>query len=280
MTEIFFENIDGKDFFEVMVEAIVSKACTVEEVIEKIHHYGIAHGKALQKSGLTQAVTNPSHTTTHSSSSVKRKYPSQTHSTYLPSSSSSSYHNHNPSIGKKGLHHPQTSSLTTSSTSFSSSYPHEDYTSSNNSSKRSRPSINTTTSSSSQQWLFKPAVLPREDYMGVIVTKEATAPSIFKNAPVQHIRKYQAFLEIFGKVIVLGNYETPDEAARVHDRALMRTVGPKNCSDEDLNFPLQDYSREPMQNFIHYDAILKAALLGTSWKGLKVCDFGFLVLGK
>eukprot|EP01039_Chlorochromonas_danica_P006227 gene6227-6866_t len=289
MTETFFENIDGKDLFEVMVEAIVSKACTVEEVIDKIHGYGIAHGESLQKSGLTQGVTNPSRSTTHSSSSVKRKYPSQTHpTTSHPTSlsSSSSYHNHNPSIGKKGLHHPQTSSLTTSNTSFTSSYPHDDFASSptattNNSSKRSRPSSNTTTSSSSQQWTMKPAIHPPKDYMGVVPTKETTTSSTFsKNAPSQHIRKYQAFLEIFGKVIILGNYETPEEAARVHDRALMRTVGPKHCSNEDLNFPLEDYSREPIQSFTHYDSILRSSLLGTSWKGPKLCDFSFLVLGK
>lgn len=65
---------------------------------------------------------------------------------------------------------------------------------------------------------------------------------------------------------------------RAHDRALIRAIGPSNCRANNLNYPVAEYSSEPLSRFMEFDEKLKAQLFLTSWKGLKHCDFGFLLV--
>jgi hypothetical protein len=65
---------------------------------------------------------------------------------------------------------------------------------------------------------------------------------------------------------------------RAHDRALIRAIGPSNCRTVNLNFPVSEYSCEPLSRFMEFDEKLKGQLFATAWTGLKHCDFGFLLI--
>ena len=65
---------------------------------------------------------------------------------------------------------------------------------------------------------------------------------------------------------------------RAHDRALIRAIGPSNCRTINLNFPVSEYSCEPLSRFMEFDEKLKGQLFATAWTGLKHCDFGFLLI--
>ena len=89
---------------------------------------------------------------------------------------------------------------------------------------------------------------------------------------------YTARVELLGKDVDLGVFLTEEAAARAHDRALMRAIGPSNCKSCDLNFPVSEYACEPLKRFMDFDEKLKTQLFGTSWNGVKPCDFGFLLV--
>lgn len=115
------------------------------------------------------------------------------------------------------------------------------------------------------------SIVPVQKYKGVAIASETFSRRL-------QISRYQAFLPYNGKTIVLGDYETPEEAAQAHDRALIRILGPMNCEDKELNFSMRNYAKDPLEKFTIFDKALKHALFGTTWKGLQDCDFSYLVL--
>jgi hypothetical protein len=90
--------------------------------------------------------------------------------------------------------------------------------------------------------------------------------------------EYFAHVEVEGCVVDLGEYPTALNAARAHDRAYMRALGPRHCSPELLNFPAATYSRDSMALFTIHDAALRSALWGTAWRGPQDCDFAFIIV--
>ena len=88
---------------------------------------------------------------------------------------------------------------------------------------------------------------------------------------------YSANMNFQGRFVDLGIFHSEEAAARAHDRALIRAIGPSNCRSCDLNYPINLYSSEPLSRFTDFDELLKAQLTVTSWNGLKPCDFGFLL---
>ena len=73
------------------------------------------------------------------------------------------------------------------------------------------------------------SVVPSLDhYYGVLIRK------IKVNGPKDII----AEVTVCGKVIQLGLFPTVEEAARAHDRALIRALGPSQCQHVLLNFPV------------------------------------------
>lgn len=84
-------------------------------------------------------------------------------------------------------------------------------------------------------------------------------------------------LEEWGRVITLGKYSTPAEAARAHDRALMRAQSPKKVLPERLNYQVDTYKSDSLTLFTIHDALLRQGLFGTKWAGLQDCDFSFLI---
>jgi hypothetical protein len=85
------------------------------------------------------------------------------------------------------------------------------------------------------------------------------------------------------------------EAARAHDRALIRALGPSACHaaqinatgnsasstsrDDRLNFPVVDYATDALEFFTCHDIPLRSALFSSGWTGLKLCDFSEILLG-
>ena len=93
-----------------------------------------------------------------------------------------------------------------------------------------------------------------------------------------NIVHYSARVELLGRDVDLGLFPSEEAAARAHDRALMRAIGPSNCRACDLNFPVTEYSCDALIRFMEFDEKLKAQLFVTAWNGLKPCDFGFLLM--
>lgn len=90
---------------------------------------------------------------------------------------------------------------------------------------------------------------------------------------------YIASIEIFGQAIELGKYACALEAAKMHDRALIRALGPSECSTDILNFPIENYSNDSLEDFSSFDSILNKKMFSKhEWTGPKECDFSFLIL--
>ncbi len=91
---------------------------------------------------------------------------------------------------------------------------------------------------------------------------------------------FQAFVTLFGSQVNLGTFPTEEAAARVHDRVVIRTSGPKDCQSDRtlLNFPIESYAKDPLDNFTMYDTTLRKSMFGTAWSGFKEIDFSFLVM--
>lgn len=89
---------------------------------------------------------------------------------------------------------------------------------------------------------------------------------------------YLASVAVGGKLVALGEFSTALKAAQAHDRAYMRALGPQRCAAEELNFPVESYSRDSMTLLTaHDDALRRALQWGVQWRGLQDCDFAFLI---
>ena len=99
-----------------------------------------------------------------------------------------------------------------------------------------------------------------------------TSPENLKNEII-----YSAKIELQGRLVELGLFHSEEVAAKAHDRALIRAIGPSNCRTCNLNYPIGTYSQELSSQFMEFDEKLKTQLIATSWNGLKPCDFSFLL---
>lgn len=99
-------------------------------------------------------------------------------------------------------------------------------------------------------------------------------------------------VKIHGISISLGTYVDIVEAARAHDRALIRALGPSAChaalsnvasqsvaKDDLVNFPVVNYATDSLALFTCHDVALRSALFSSGWTGLKLCDFSEVLLG-
>lgn len=107
---------------------------------------------------------------------------------------------------------------------------------------------------------------PVKEYIGVEPVSGATSIT------------FRSFVSLLGRTVVLDEFSDAEEAAHAHDRALIRALGPKNCSDDRLNNPLQTYAKDPIDSFSQYDKRLRQAMFGMSWSGPREIDFSCLVL--
>ncbi len=136
------------------------------------------------------------------------------------------------------------------------------------------------------------------DYQGVVRVdgvspgtggSSATGPSAFSPTSASSIpgnaTKYRAQLKVFGRTVILGEYDTPRSAAEARDRAYIRTVGPRTAytapasekgMEGGLNYHICKYACDPIHVFTSHDAKLKSDLWGTRWTGVKPLDFAFL----
>lgn len=232
---------ESKDLFDVVVAALVSKSVTLEDAIDTMYEYGVQHGETLKSIKDSYKKANKQPL------GVKRK----------PDALEGGINGQRPPGSSQSLQHTQQSSSGSSSDKELSA-------------KRVKSS--SSADSDVVNGHSRPALPAAKEYIGV----ETSVVS----DPRGPVRMYTASLKIYGKVIPLGNFSNPEAAAVAHDRALLRTVGPKHCAEGQLNNPLEQYAKEPLEGFARYDSAIRAALFGASWSGLKDCDFSFLVLGK
>lgn len=90
--------------------------------------------------------------------------------------------------------------------------------------------------------------------------------------------RYESFIELYDKKIILGEFADALLAAEAHDRAMIRAIGPCICKEEELNFNIRKYCKDSINLFNCFDMILREQLFGTEWKGIQDCDFGFILL--
>eukprot|EP01031_Cornospumella_fuschlensis_P027671 gene27670-33419_t len=85
-------------------------------------------------------------------------------------------------------------------------------------------------------------------------------------------------LPLLERTLPLGTYYSSEEAAFAHDRALIRAIGPAQCTDSMLNNPIAFYAKDPLELFEQFDPVLKRGLFGTKWTGPKDVDFSSLIV--
>lgn len=240
-------------FFDVLVKASMESPAHMQYLIETCRRYGEEHGDTLRKK-------------IDASNSYAKKYqnqrraPSKISEEAIPQNSSSTTSN-NPYVHPfYKMYHSNKSHgnngkdivVPSSSTSSAAALPSPPSTSSN---KRSQQTSSTQVMS---------VLVP-----GMKGVEQHTLP----NKAVQFV----AFVTILGRQIKLGDYPREREAQLAHDRALLRALGPVNCNQDQLNMPISSYAKDALESFMRHDAVLKRALFGTSWDGVKDCDFGFLL---
>jgi hypothetical protein len=237
----------SKDFFEVLLEAVVKKAYTLDNIIDIAYESGVEHGEALKRK--KQGVNNDG----------KRQINAYANSI-------------NSSTLSKSSGTPSRSSKSGAVIDYSSSY-----------SKRFKmENISNQPMASSQSILqVQPvvAIAGAKDYVGVVPVYLPSDPRLNRSQLfTQSLRRFTASITLYGRTIQIGTFIDSEMASIAHDRALIRALGPKQCQTTDLNYPLTYYSKDPLDSFAQYDSLIKAALFGTSWSGPKDCDFSFLVL--
>jgi hypothetical protein len=63
-------------------------------------------------------------------------------------------------------------------------------------------------------------------------------------------RVYDATVDVLGRTVMVGAFESAADAARAHDRALIRALGAARCDEYALlNFPAMNYSDDNMDAF-------------------------------
>jgi hypothetical protein len=98
---------------------------------------------------------------------------------------------------------------------------------------------------------------------------------------VSNVPSYVASVVICNKSVQIGVFTNVHEAARAHDLALLRAIGPNNCTDSELNFSLLSYSSTPLTQFTMHDDVLRKQLSDcSSWIGVQDCDFSSIVIQK
>lgn len=117
-------------------------------------------------------------------------------------------------------------------------------------------------------------------YTGVKQDKESGKWLAFIKVPTSEKAVAISFSEL---------HDTPAEAAKAHDFALIRAIGAseaaqlvqeENCKApfDKLNFPVNDYALEPNEQFDRFDTVIKSTLWGTGYKGVSLPDFSFLMI--
>lgn len=216
-----------KNLFELMVDALVNRTFSLEEIVDMTYEYGFQHGESLK------ALDDLNRT------SQKRKLADNYH-----------YSNGNSHANGNG-------------------------SSSNGNTRRFVASTSADSLSDMKRASSAPPIIEShqknggKDFIGV-------EPVADPNAPSRTI--YRASITVLGRSIVLDSFYDLESAAMAHDRALIRALGPQNCTEVTLNFSLETYAKDSMESFELYDKKIRQALFGTSWTGPKVCDFGFLVV--
>jgi hypothetical protein len=280
-------------FFERMAKAALDGECSVEFLLGLCQKYGKLHGESLRK----RVENNSSYSKVYSSS--RRQV--RSHNDVADGSVQ------NKEVQDVSGHSRSTSSLNLYSHPFYRTYhsgkpfvsalteakepPNEDRESSSHSKIESegtkvqakRPRI-CTSENSNEEVAGNEFVESSISKNPEVMTQKPTAILVEGMKGVEMITvssssyRYLAFLTILGRRIDIGEFPRDREAALAHDRTLMRAIGPAHCPQDQLNFPISSYAHDPLESFMRYDAILKRALSGTSWDGLKDCDFGFLLL--
>lgn len=135
------------------------------------------------------------------------------------------------------------------------------------------PSHKPATSSSQQPPLINK--LTQNAYMGVdFIGISSSEAHDLLSMPYQSTLR----LPTLDRSLPLGTYHTSEDAAMAHDRALIRALGPSQCTDSMLNNPMVFYAKDPLELFEQFDPVLKRGLFGTNWTGPKDVDFSFLVV--
>lgn len=276
----------GNPFFDRIARAALDGECSVEHLLEICTKYGKLHGEAIRK----KVESSTSYSKVYSNSRRARGQQSEPQAPTEETNSSRSVVG-----GRNPYNHPFYRMYHNGKTSGVSSKTQD----ANPPSKRARTtgassSTPTTAVSPSSRGIAgldsvheeaendiqstatsiesKPVIRPVEGMRGVegLFDKGDPSTALYAN-------RFVAFLTLMGRRIDLGEFPRDREAALAHDRALMRALGPARCPQDQLNFPISSYAHDPLDSFMRYDTILKRALTGTSWDGLKDCDFGFLL---
>lgn len=238
------ESAEDSLFFDALVKASLSNTVKMEDLINLCYNYGLKHGEEIDKklNKFNGENKKRSHQDVTSVSTVSS--PLESKST-LESKSSLD----NNELQEKNIKKIRENNF------FTDSYYY-------------RPDILkllTENNGTSLKGVVKRSDLSHEE------------DDIFYNSSINSL-PYHSYLTLFNRIIPLNHFKTEEDAARAHDLALIRAVGPSNLVDSvELNFPLAFYALEPLSSFTQYDLLLKNYLFGSEWKGLKPCDFSFLL---
>jgi hypothetical protein len=264
---------NGKlDLFQVMANAAIEGYLPIEQIIEIAYSYGAAHGEVLSKKFKEKAylkAANGVNSNNGKSVEIKAENAHSSSNGHKSQNETKSVPNESSVLQEKAI--PMELGELSETYRLKSSYK------STIDEKSFLPSTEQNKMSSD---LSLPTVVP--DLKGVYLLNSTNVTSSNQSGHRRqlHFTRYQSFLEYFhDKKIFLGDYDTPEEAAQAHDRALIRCLGPMNCPDDKLNYSIRIYGHDKIELFSCHDLVLKQGLFGMSgWKGVQDCDFSFLII--
>lgn len=264
-------------FFDRLVRAALEGESSIEHLLHLCHKYGKQHGEAMRKkiensSSYSKVYNNSRRLSRGQSSDPKNE------------NSADDSGNNNGSNHRNSYMHPfykmYHNSLTKSqkATDVDQQIPvnkRPSHFSANNSVSSAGIQEEATADSASEQSPASKSIVKKVEGMKGVEGYMDNRNSANVSGVIAN--RFMAFLTVMGRRIDLGEFPRDREAALAHDRSLIRALGPVHCPQDQLNFPISSYAHDPLESFMRYDTILKRALTGTSWDGLKDCDFGFLL---
>lgn len=259
-------------FFDIFVHAALDGKVGMERLIELCKKYGKTHGDALRK----RMESSSSYSRVYSSTIRRQSRGGKTDEKDAESARDEVDNDPYSHAFYKIFHNGKGANTSIKSETSSSTEG------AGNNAKRARLSESVPSSSTSGGSVTA-ASQPSNKSTTVLVAgmkgvEEVVPRGVKGKEPTAIIaNKFTAFLTLLGRRIDLGDFPREREAALAHDRALIRALGPSQCAHDQLNFPITSYAKDAMESFMRCDAALKRALHGTSWDGVKDCDFGFLL---
>jgi hypothetical protein len=237
-------------FFDAFVDAVIDNKGPVQNLITLCQRYGRLHGEALRKK-------------VEDSSAYSKRYQSSSRK----SKSIEAVSNESDTTSSNFQHPFFKIYKNENNISTSSPLNHSNQITSNSGRGTRLNTKNGVTTSSS---------IGEEDYLAITAVPGLKGVEEIIDQRTNS-KVFNAFVTIFENKIGVGEFPRSNEAAVAHDRALIRALGPINCQVQVLNSSIELYARDPLSSFDRFDSFLRRGLYGTSWDGVKDCDFSFLL---